>query len=173
MRNVLHYEQLFNFTSMISLMSKILIEQKYWIPSMNHSHLLDKSLSSILLLIDMREKGEKIFNLMDSRITLLKWCSDTSHIKKSISLDEANKSFRVLTRQKLMQKDSKLVLACFLKLIDPDSYESKVEEHFSFRNWSQTNYEFDHEHTLKELQLNMYHYDKAETKFSYTNTWLW
>lgn len=39
---------------------------------MNHSHLLDNPLSSILLLIDMRENGEKIFNLMDSRITLLK-----------------------------------------------------------------------------------------------------
>ena len=72
-----------------------------------------------------------------------------------------------LLRHQLYSEDSKLALTIFQMLIDPDSYIPKIGQPFSSWSTPQTEYEFDHQGSFKEIKPGVYHYDGAETKLSY------
>ena len=68
----------------------------------------------------------------------------------------------ILLQQQLFSKDSKLALTIFMMLIDPDSYVPQIGQPFASWRTAQTEYEFDHQGSFKEVKPDLHHYDGAE-----------
>lgn len=69
----------------------------------------------------------------------------------------------------LMYEDTSLALAVFLMLINPDAYEPRRNQPFTFLKWPKIEFELDHQGQFTEMKDDTYLYNGAETKFSHSS----